>query len=41
MQWRDNTTLPTAALRDFSPLNVRMVIYVRFAPKADIVGLGI
>jgi hypothetical protein len=23
MQWRDDTTLPTAALRDFSPLNVR------------------
>jgi hypothetical protein len=23
MQWRDDTTLPTAALRDFSPLDVR------------------
>src|SRR5262249_29730579 len=23
MQWRDDTTLPTAALRDFSPLHVR------------------
>src|SRR5262249_16974216 len=30
MQWRDDTTLPTAALRDFSPLNVR------FGSTADI-----
>src|SRR5215831_14322285 len=30
MQWRDDTTLPTAALRDFNPT------FVRFGSAADI-----